>query len=54
MQLTSERKEGKSESLEIWECEVVPQWVEQLVHDVKVVQIVPNFRFLCVNNREKL
>ena len=38
--------------MQIRECEVVPNWVERLVHEVKVVQIVPYFRFLCVNNCE--
>jgi len=32
----------------------VPNWVERLVHEEKVLQIVPNFRFLGVNNCEKL
>ena len=40
------KKESQS-LMQIRECEVVPNWVERLVHEVKVVQIVPNFRF-CV------
>lgn len=55
VQLASECKEGKSESRGvIRECEVVTIRVERMVREVKVVQIVPRFRFLCVNNREKL
>ena len=34
--------------MQIREGEVVPNWVEQLVHEVKVVKIVPNLCFLCV------
>ena len=49
----SVNKENQS-LMQIRQCEVVPNWVERLVHEVKVVQIVPNFRFLCVNNCEKL
>ena len=40
--------------MQIMECEVVPNWVERLVHEVKVVTIVPNFCIFGVNNREKL
>ena len=29
--------------MQIRECEDVPNWVERLVHEVKVVQIVLNF-----------
>ena len=38
--------------MQIRECEVVPNWDERLVDEVKVVQIVPNLRFLYVNNWE--
>ena len=40
--------------MQIREYEVVPNSVEQLVHEVKVVKLVPKFRLLCVNNCEKL
>ena len=40
--------------MQIRECEVVANWVEQLVNEVKVVKIVPNLSFLCFNDCEKL
>ena len=40
--------------MQIRECVVVPSWVERLVPVVNVVTIVPSFRILGVNNREKL
>ena len=40
--------------MQIREGEVEPNWVEQLVHEVKVVKTVPNVSFLCGNNCEKL
>ena len=49
----SVKKESQS-LMQIRECEVVPIGSSDLVHEVKVVGIVPSFRFLCVNNCEKL
>ena len=38
-------KESQS-LMQIRECEVVPNWVEQLVHEVKVMIIVQNVKVL--------
>ena len=47
------KKEIQSQ-MQIRECLDVANWAEQLVLEVRVLQTVPNYRLLCVKNREKL
>ena len=47
------KKESQS-LMQIRECDVVQIVSSDLVLEVKVVQTVPSFQFLCVSNSEKL